>query len=106
VGNVRGFAFTLGLTTIVDLIVVLLFTHPLLTLLARTKFFSSGHPWSGFDSKSLKASGYVGRGQFRVAPRLSSGKILKVSKEAATRQTIAERKAQAAIQEADKTGGN
>jgi hypothetical protein len=37
---------------------------------------------------------------------LSSGKILKVSKEAATRQTIAERKAQAAIQEADKTGGN
>ena len=106
VGNVRGFAFTLGLTTIVDLIVVLLFTHPLLTLLARTKFFSSGHPWSGFDSKSLKASGYVGRGQFRVAPSLSSGKILKVSKEAATRQTIAERKAQAAIQEADKTGGN
>jgi preprotein translocase subunit SecD len=106
VGNVRGFAFTLGLTTIVDLIVVLLFTHPLLTLLARTKFFSSGHPWSGFDSKSLKAAGYVGRGQFRVAPSLSSGKALKVSKEAATRQTIAERKAQAAIQEADKTGGN
>ena len=106
VGNVRGFAFTLGLTTIVDLIVVLLFTHPLLTLLARTKFFSSGHPWSGFDSKSLKASGYVGRGQFRVAPSLSQGKALKVSKEAATRQTIAERKAQAAIQEADKTGGN
>ena len=106
VGNVRGFAFTLGLTTIVDLIVVLLFTHPLLTLLARTKFFSSGHPWSGFDSKSLKAAGYVGRGQFRVAPGLSSGKVLKVSKEAATRQTIAERKAQAAIQEADKTGGN
>ena len=106
VGSVRGFAFTLGLTTIVDLIVVLLFTHPLLTLLARTKFFSSGHPWSGFDSKSLKAAGYVGRGQFRVAPSLSSGKVLKVSKEAATRQTIAERKAQAAIQEADKTGGN
>ena len=89
VGNVRGFAFTLGLTTIVDLIVVLLFTHPLLRLLARTKFFSSGHPWSGFDSKALKASGYVGRGQFRVAPTLSQGKALKVSKEAATRQTIA-----------------
>ena len=105
VGNVRGFAFTLGLTTIVDLIVVLLFTHPLLRLLARTKFFSSGHPWSGFDSKALKASGYVGRGQFRVAPSLSQGKVLKVSKEAATRQTIAERKAQAAIEEAEKTGG-
>lgn len=105
VGNVRGFAFTLGLTTIVDLIVVTLFTYPLLKLLARTKFFSSGHPWSGFDSKALKAAGYVGRGQFRVAPSLSQGKALKVSKEAATRQTIAERKAQAALEEANKTGG-
>jgi preprotein translocase subunit SecD len=105
VGNVRGFAFTLGLTTIVDLVVVLLFTHPLLRLLARTRFFSSGHPWSGFDSKALKASGYVGRGQFRVAPTLSAEKAGKVSKEAATRQTIAERKAQQAIQEAEKSGG-
>ena len=105
VGNVRGFAFTLGLTTLVDLLVVILFTHPLLQLLARTKFFSSGHPWSGFDSKALKASGYIGRGQFRVAPTLPQGKALKVSKEASTRQTIAERKAQAALEEADKTGG-
>lgn len=105
VGNVRGFAFTLGLTTIVDLIVVLLFTHPLLRLLARTKFFSSGHPWSGFDSKALKASGYFGRGQFRVAPSLSPGKAGKVSKEAATRQTIAERKAQQAMLDAEKSGG-
>jgi preprotein translocase subunit SecD len=104
VGNVRGFAFTLGLTTIVDLIVVLLFTHPLLQLLARTKFFSSGHPWSGFDSKALKASGYAGRGKFRVAETLASGKAEKASKEASKRQTIAERKAQAAIAEAKKTG--
>ena len=105
VGNVRGFAFTLGLTTIVDLIVVVLFTHPLLRLLARTKFFSSGHPWSGFDSKALKASGYMGRGQFRTATNLSPGKAGKVSREAATRQTIAERKAQQAAQEAEKSGG-
>jgi preprotein translocase subunit SecD len=105
VGNVRGFAFTLGLTTLVDLLVVILFTHPLLQLLARTKFFSSGHPWSGFDSKALKASGYIGRGQFRVAPSLPQGKSKKVSKEASTRQTIAERKAQAALDEAEKTGG-
>lgn len=104
VGNVRGFAFTLGLTTIVDLIVVLLFTHPLLQLLARTKFFSSGHPWSGFDSKALTAAGYVGRGKFRVAETLASGKAEKASKEATKRQTIAERKAQAAIAEAKKTG--
>ena len=104
VGNVRGFAFTLGLTTIVDLIVVLLFTHPLLQLLARTKFFSSGHPWSGFDSKDLRAAGYVGRGQFRVSESLGSGKAEKASKEATKRQTIAERKAQQAMAEAKKTG--
>ena len=43
VGNVRGFAFTLGLTAIADLIVVFMFTHPTLQLLARTKFFGEGH---------------------------------------------------------------
>lgn len=104
VGNVRGFAFTLGLTTLIDLLVVALFTHPLLTLLARTNFFSSGHPWSGFDSKALRASGYVGRGQFRLSGNLASGKALKASKEASKRQTIAERKAQAAIADLEKTG--
>lgn len=104
VGNVRGFAFTLGLTTIIDLIVVLMFTHPLLRLLARTKFFSSGHPWSGFDSKALEASGYVGRGKFRVSDSLASGKTEKASKEAEKRQSIAERKAEAALAAAKKTG--
>ena len=53
VGNVRGFAFTLGLTTIVDLIVVFMFTKPLLTIIARWKFFASGHPLSGFSDKSV-----------------------------------------------------
>lgn len=105
VGNVRGFAFTLGLTTLIDLLVVLMFTHPLLQLLSRTKFFSSGHPWSGFDTSSLRASGYIGRGQFRVSESLASGKAEKASKEAIKRQTIAERKAQEAL-EAAKRGGN
>ena len=104
VGNVRGFAFTLGLTTLVNLIVVALFTYPFLRILARAKFFSSGHPWSGFDSKQLKASGYVGRGQFRKADTLAAGKIEKSSGEAERRQTIAERKAMAAIAEAEKKG--
>jgi preprotein translocase subunit SecD len=93
VGNVRGFAFTLGLTTVVDLIVVAMFTHPVLSLLSRTKFFSSGHPWSGFDSKSLTAAGYQGRGQFRVASSIPTDKAAKASREAHKRQTIAERKA-------------
>jgi preprotein translocase subunit SecD len=53
VGGVRGFAFTLGLTTIIDLIVVFFFTKPLITVLAKFKFYSEGHPLSGFSAKSL-----------------------------------------------------
>ncbi|MFI9798331.1 MULTISPECIES: protein translocase subunit SecD [unclassified Streptomyces] len=55
VGKVQGFAFTLGLTTLLDVVVVFLFTKPLLTLLARTKFYGGGHPWSGLDPKRLGA---------------------------------------------------
>ncbi|WP_226913367.1 protein translocase subunit SecD [Gephyromycinifex aptenodytis] len=64
--NVRGFAFVLILTTVLDLIVVFLFTHPLLSILSRTDFFSSGHPWSGFSAETLGVSGtrYRGRGRF------------------------------------------
>ncbi|MFM1956650.1 MAG: hypothetical protein RLZ41_49 [Actinomycetota bacterium] len=93
VGNVRGFAFTLGLTTLIDLGVAMIFTHPILQLLAKVNFFSSGHPWSGFDSKALGATGYVGRGQFRTAKSVPATKAAQASKEAAKRQTIAERKA-------------
>ena len=61
-GNVRGFAYTLGLTTIIDVVVVFLFTHPMLTLLARTKFFGAGHRLSGLDPERLgsTASSKVG----------------------------------------------
>ncbi len=52
VGGVRGFAFTLGLTTLVDLLVVFTFTKPLVTILARLNFFASGHALSGFSAKS------------------------------------------------------
>ena len=93
VGNVRGFALTLGLTTIVDIFVVSLFTHPVLRLLSRTNFFAGGHPLSGLNPQALGAV-YRGRAQF-VAPaaRVSAGKAAKSSKEAQRRQTIAERKA-------------
>jgi preprotein translocase subunit SecD len=53
VGGVRGFAFTLGLTTLVDLIVVFLFTKPIVTILAGVNFFSSGHRLSGLSPKSI-----------------------------------------------------
>ena len=55
VGGVRGFAFTLGLTTIVDVIVVFLFTHPIIRYLIKTEFFGVGHPASGFDPVRLGA---------------------------------------------------
>jgi preprotein translocase subunit SecD len=55
IGEVKGFAFTLGLTTIIDVVVVFLFTKPMITLLARTKFFGQGHRWSGLDPVRLGA---------------------------------------------------
>jgi preprotein translocase subunit SecD len=67
IGSVRGFAFTLGLTTIIDIIVVFTFTKPTMTLLARTKFFWQGHPLSGLDPKRLGA-----RAPWRASPRAAA----------------------------------
>jgi len=69
--NVRGFAFTLMLTTIVDIVVVMLFTHPLLSILAGTKFFGGGHKWSGLDPARLGAGivRYAGAGRVTIAAR-------------------------------------
>lgn len=92
VGNVRGFAFTLGVTTVVDLIVVILFTHPMLQLLSRTRFFASGHPMSGLNPRALGAV-YRGRAQFNVSETVTVSERGKSSKEARKRQTIAERRA-------------
>lgn len=93
VGNVRGFALTLGITTIVDIVVVSLFTHPVLQLISRTRFFGEGHPLSGLDPRALGAV-YRGRAQFRSpAEAVPAAKQASSSREAVKRQTIAERKA-------------
>ncbi len=91
VGGVRGFAFTLGLTTIVDLFVVFFFTHPLMRYLARTKFYGGGHKLSGLDPVHLGAtvSAYRGRGQFLSPAERSS------------RLTIAQRRAAEAARQAE-----
>jgi preprotein translocase subunit SecD len=52
VGGVRGFAFTLGLTTLVDLIVIFVFTKPVMSIVAKWNFFASGHQLSGLSKKS------------------------------------------------------
>ncbi len=57
IGVVRGFAFALGLTTLIDILVVFGFTKPLVTLLARTSFFGQGHRFSGLDAAHLGISG-------------------------------------------------
>ncbi|MEO8851911.1 MAG: protein translocase subunit SecD [Allobranchiibius sp.] len=69
--NVKAFAFALGLTTVIDIVVVFSFTHPILTLLSRTSFFGNGHKWSGFDPDRLGARGvtYAGRGRVTIAER-------------------------------------
>ncbi|QDY80746.1 protein translocase subunit SecD [Streptomyces qinzhouensis] len=68
VGKVQGFAFTLGLTTLLDVVVVFFFTKPLMTLLARTKFFGNGHPWSGLDPARLGAKPPLRRSRRTTAP--------------------------------------
>ncbi|MGW6530060.1 protein translocase subunit SecD [Streptomyces venezuelae] len=67
VGKVQGFAFTLGLTTLLDVVVVFFFTKPLMTLMARKKFFASGHKWSGLDPERLGAKPPLRRSR-RTAP--------------------------------------
>ncbi|MFE9767296.1 protein translocase subunit SecD [Streptomyces sp. NPDC005808] len=68
VGKVQGFAFTLGLTTLLDVVVVFFFTKPLMTILARKQFFASGHSWSGLDPKRLGAKPPLRRTRRPSAP--------------------------------------
>ncbi|MFH8249851.1 protein translocase subunit SecD [Microbacterium sp. B2969] len=94
--TVKGFAFTLGLTTAIDVLIFILFTHPVMQLLARTKFFGSGHRLSGMDPEALGAV-YRGRAQFRApvttGPATAANRRTGRSRgEAERRQTIAERK--------------
>ncbi len=72
IGDVKGFAYTLGLTTLIDVIVVFLFTKPMVTLLARTKFFGQGHKLSGLDPQRLGARA-PWRGGRRPASRPATG---------------------------------
>jgi len=110
--TVKGFAFTLGLTTIIDVLIFVVFTHPVMQLLARTKFFGNGHPLSGMDPEALGAV-YRGRAQFRAPVSTGTQAARRAAKsrgEAEKRQTIAERKAAelaaAASDSADKKAGS
>ncbi|MFP3580375.1 protein translocase subunit SecD [Arthrobacter sp. SIMBA_036] len=96
VGSVRGFAFTLGLTAVADLIVVFMFTHPMLQVLARTRFFSEGHRFSGLSPDRLGAIPlYRGAGRLRTPdekPTVVRARNAGATAEAERRMTIAERR--------------
>ena len=53
IGVVRGFAFALGISTIIDVTVFFWFTKPVMTQLARVKFFNSGRRFSGLSPETL-----------------------------------------------------
>lgn len=53
VGNVRGFAFVLGLTTLIDVAVAFMFTRPIVALLARSNWFTRGGALTGISPERL-----------------------------------------------------
>lgn len=65
IGAVKGFAFMVTLTTIIDILIVFFFTKPFVSLLGRTKFFGEGRRFSGFEPEHL---GVQRRGWRRPAP--------------------------------------
>lgn len=105
IGSVRGFAFTLGLTTLIDLAIVFFFTHPMMEIISKLHFFASGHRLSGLDPRRLGVEGvrYVGRGKVVVEPKgapetAGAGRAWPTTQPAAVGapgMTIAERRAAA-----------
>jgi preprotein translocase subunit SecD len=53
IGVVRGFAFALGISTIIDVVVFFFFTKPMVSLLGRRRFFNSGSRFSGLSRETL-----------------------------------------------------
>ena len=76
-GTVKGFAFTLGMSTILDLVIVFLFTHPLVTLFARNKAFMSPRV-SGLGSvqkiAAQRAAAERAAGPSRTPARTAAGR--------------------------------
>ncbi len=108
VGGVRGFAFTLGLTTFIDVIVVFLFTHPIMQLLVRTKFFGQGHRLSGLDPRHLGSEVplYRGRGRIRSGADSAAGQTIAERRRAAELAAREEEQAQANAEGEDTAGAD
>lgn len=74
VGSVRGFAFVLGLTTIIDVLVAFWFTHPLVVLIGRTKWMQKGSRWTGLDADRVGGHSLAGAVVGKSRRRASSEK--------------------------------
>ncbi len=60
IGVVKGFAFALGISTLIDLVVFFMFTKPMVSWLARFKFFNSGHKYSGLSPEAIGIDSIAG----------------------------------------------
>ena len=88
VGGVQGFAFTLGVTTVVDLAVIVLFTHPTMVWILRFAFFGEGHRLSGLDPEHLGARSLATYGTRRQAViEAATGSLARRKAEARRRET-------------------
>lgn len=106
VGGLQGFAFTLGVTTVVDLAVIFFFTHPMMELLIRIPFFGEGHKLSGLDPEHLGAKSsaiYAARARTDVR-KTKSVSTSSGSTAVGTRKSLAEqRREQAAAAKQEET---
>ena len=73
VGNVRGFAFALGLTTVVDVIVAFFFTRPLVAIMCRSRWMARGGALTGVAPERLGASSLEGNRREKGSPRRAPG---------------------------------
>jgi preprotein translocase subunit SecD len=72
VGSVRGFAFVLGLTTLIDVLVAFWFSHPLVVVLGRTSWMQTGSKWTGLDANRLGGANVAGTIDTRSRRRTAS----------------------------------
>ena len=88
VGGVQGFAFTLGVTTVVDLAVIVLFTHPMMVWILRFAFFGEGHRLSGLDPEHLGARSLATYGtRCQAVIEAAAGSLARRKAEARRRET-------------------
>lgn len=93
VGGVQGFAFTLGVTTVVDLAVIIFFTHPLMVACLSIAFFGQGHRLSGLDPEHLgaRSRNVYGSGREKIADNLGKS-LARAKREAKHEQDASEAK--------------